>query len=160
MQLARLHLEVREKARDHQTQLEFRLRVEKLEIEADEKRLRQLELDLQRETRQTANTSSISTRSQQNTLDISKHAALVQSSKKLKWTHISELLERMAAALEWPAEVWSLQAETRTTKGQVLDNHETQKTSRTKEEQRENHPDCQITQERRQQRGNISAGPV
>lgn len=66
----------------------------------------------------------------------------------------------MAAALEWPAEVWSLQAETRTTKGQVLDNHETQKTSRTEEEQRENHPDCQITQERRQQRGNISAGPV
>ncbi len=81
VRLARLQFEAQEKAQDRQAQLDFRLQVKKMEIEADKAvRLRQLELS-QREAHSVENPPSstfpVSVSGSRDPFDISKFIALV-----------------------------------------------------------------------------------
>lgn len=117
VRIARLHLETEEKVRDREAKLKYQLELEvrKLEIEANKTvRLRELELQSQRETRTTSTLagstgkSLISTTLSNASFDISKHIALVPTFRESEVDSYFGAFERIAAALQWPAEVWPL----------------------------------------------------
>ena len=115
VRLARLRLEPQEKAQDRQAQLKFQLEVRKLEIEAETAvRLRQLELDAKRDVpvqnvfTGTGMSSSPTSPPRAITFDISKHIALVPMFREPEVDSYFGVFERLATALQWPAEAWSL----------------------------------------------------
>jgi len=113
VRLARLQLEAHEKAQIRQYQLE----IKKLEIEAEKAvRLRKLELEAQ--SRATVGTAPVfsaglagpiaSVPSQDRFFDITKYVALVPSFRETEVDCYFTAFERIAQALQWPKDVWSL----------------------------------------------------
>ena len=117
VRLARLQLEAQEKDRERQAQFHLQLEVKKLEIEADKAvRLRKLQLETQTAGPVQAApagsgmtpSSTISTNVGKTSFDVSKHIALVPVFRETEVDSYFGVFECIAAALQWPAEVWSL----------------------------------------------------
>ena len=110
--LARLELENREKA--HTRQLEQELKIRRVEIEAEKEiKIRQLELDAGRLVPTLAQQHpgvgvSSTTVNPPRTFDVSKHIALVPPLRETEVDSYFGAFERVAAALQWPREVWPL----------------------------------------------------
>ena len=113
VRLARLQLEAHE--REMQAQLQFRLEIRKAEIQAETAvRLKQLELEASETGRSAPRGSGMSPPSTTSTsspkvvFDISKHVALVPVFRDSEVDSYFNVFERIAAALQWPPEIWTL----------------------------------------------------
>lgn len=110
VRLARLQLEAHEQEAQAQLQLEMR----KIELQAETERavrLRQLELetsDTGRSAPRGSGMSPPSTSSPNVVFDISKHLAMVPVFRDNEVDSYFNVFERIAAALQWPREVWTL----------------------------------------------------
>ncbi|XP_067263779.1 uncharacterized protein [Chanodichthys erythropterus] len=121
VRIARLQMEVQERAETRQAEMKLRLEIRKMEIEAETQvKLRQLELESAKAVSDrtarlnpvspvvasvnSANSVSDST----TTFDISKQIALVPHFRESEVDTYFAAFERVAAALHWPKEVWCL----------------------------------------------------
>ncbi len=118
VRLARLHYEAQEKAQARQAELNLRLAVRRLEIQADTQvKLRQLDLQAmevasgsaaQPDPGQVSTDAPPSGDSSQHTFDVSKHIALVPQFRESEVDSYFSAFERIAISLRWPKDVWSL----------------------------------------------------
>lgn len=111
IRLTRLKMESEERARAREAQLQ--LDIKRLEIEADKVvRLRELELASHRETHAGHDSSAPSSAPlppvPAPAFDVSRHIALVPPFKETEIDSYFATFERLASALQWPAEVWPL----------------------------------------------------
>lgn len=115
VRLARLQLEAHE--REAQAQLQLQLEMRKIELQAETERavrLRQLELETSDTGRSAPRGSGMSPPSTTSTsfpnvaFDISKHLAMVPVFRNNEVDSYFNVFERIAAALQWPREVWTL----------------------------------------------------
>ncbi|KAL1256642.1 hypothetical protein QQF64_012187 [Cirrhinus molitorella] len=102
--LARLQYEAQERAQTRQAELNLRLEIRRLEIEADKQvKLRQLrQLDPQ------VTDVSPLVDSSSPTFDVSKHVALVPQFRVSEVDSYFNAFERIATSLRWPKDVWPL----------------------------------------------------
>lgn len=115
VRLARLQLEARE--RETQSQLQLQLEIRKAELQAETERavrLRQLELEASNMGQSAPRDSGItppsttSTSPPKKVFDISKHVALIPVFRDNEVDSYFNVFERIAVALQWPPEVWTL----------------------------------------------------
>lgn len=113
VRLARLQLEAREREAQSQLQLQLEIRKAELQAETDRAvRLRQLELEAPGRSVPTGSgtspLSTTSTHSPDLAFDISKHVSLVPVFRDNEVDSYFNVFERIAVALRWPPEVWTL----------------------------------------------------
>jgi len=105
-------MEAQERAETRKADMEMRLKIRSLEIEAEKKvTLRKLELEPRKVDSVTFNpvgaspvASDVSTAA----FDVGKHISLVPHFRETEVDTYFSAFERLASALKWPKEVWSL----------------------------------------------------
>ncbi len=115
VRIARLHMEAQDRAQARQAELDFRLEVRRLEIQADkEVRLRKLEIEAAKVTsvpavqQSSLSVSNNSANSGPTTFEVGKHIALVPNFRESEVDSYFNAFEKIATSLGWPKNVWSL----------------------------------------------------
>ena len=118
-----------------QSQLQLKLEIRKAELQAETEkavRLRQLELEASETGRSAPRGSGMSppsTSSPKMVFDISKHVALVPVFRDNEVDSYFHVFERIAAALQWPPEIWTLQCKMHGKAQDESSNYETVKSA-------------------------------
>lgn len=115
VRIAWLRMEMEDRAQARRAEIDLRLEVRRLEIEADkEVQLRRLEIEAASvaprptvyQDFSSANTNA--SNSSPNTFDVGKHIALVPNFTESEVDSCFNAFERIATSLGWPKDVWSI----------------------------------------------------